>query len=145
MGNQNKENESLNIYGDLSKVRLERAEELVETAKNELERGDYKSANNRAFYAMEKALKAVLASQEISADSHIGILKTFNKVFIHEGNGYFTHDDYKMIQEAETVRQSSDYDDFYIVKKEDCVRQVENAEAIVKKIEKYLDEHSSKK
>ena len=137
MGNE-ADDKSLDIRGDLAKVRIERAEELVETAKNELERGDYKSANNRAFYAMERALKAVLATEGISADSHTGILRTFNKAFIHEGNGEFTHDDYSIVQEAETVRQASDYDDFYVVKKEDCVRQVQNAEHIVEKVKKYL-------
>ena len=118
---------------------MERAEELVLTAENELDREDYRSANNRAFYAMEKAANALLATKGVSATTHSGVLKTFNRYFIYEGDGSFDHDDYRMIQEAEMVRQASDYDDFYIVKKEDCVRQVENAKEIVKKVRQFLD------
>ncbi|MCM1102200.1 MAG: hypothetical protein NC079_06705 [Clostridium sp.] len=40
-------------YDSLAKVRLDRAKELLEEAVGLLERDSYKSANNRAFYAME--------------------------------------------------------------------------------------------
>ena len=36
------------------------------------------------------------------------------------------------------IRQASDYDDFYIVKREDCIRQIENAETFVKKVRNYM-------
>ncbi|MCD8120071.1 MAG: HEPN domain-containing protein [Lachnospiraceae bacterium] len=48
-------------YITLSKVRLDRAGELLTESKEILEKGYYKSANNRAFYAMEKAARALLA------------------------------------------------------------------------------------
>ena len=41
-------------YDALAKVRIERAKELLEEAKTLLEAGKYKSANNRAFYSIEK-------------------------------------------------------------------------------------------
>lgn len=44
-------------YDALAKVRLKRAKELLEEAIGLLDRESYKSANNRAFYAMEKVLK----------------------------------------------------------------------------------------
>lgn len=50
-------------YLALAKVRLERAQELAAEAAELLEKGSYKSANNRAFYAMEKAIKALLATE----------------------------------------------------------------------------------
>ena len=34
---------------DLSKYRLERAEEMLKTARRDLDAGDYASANNRAY------------------------------------------------------------------------------------------------
>ena len=129
---------SMDINHDLASVRMERAMELIETAKYEFERSDYKSANNRAFYAMEKAVKALLALKGISCKTHSGVLKSFNKEYIFAGEGSFTKDDYKMIQEAETVRQASDYDDFYIVIKSDCIRQLNNAEYFVNKVNEYL-------
>lgn len=49
---------------NLAKVRYERAEELINSATILLNEGDYKSANNRAFYSAEQAIKAVLATIE---------------------------------------------------------------------------------
>ena len=56
-------------YRVLASVRMERAIELVDEAKELLQNERYKSANNRAFYAMEKTMKALLAIKEIDADS----------------------------------------------------------------------------
>ena len=47
----------------LAKVRMERAKELLVEAKELLDRESYKSANNRAFYAIEMSLKALLAME----------------------------------------------------------------------------------
>lgn len=47
---------------DLALVRYERSKELLDEAKTLLENESYKSANNRAFYSAEKAVKAVLAT-----------------------------------------------------------------------------------
>lgn len=47
-------------YVDLAKVRLERAKELLRDAEDLLTKESYRSANNRAFYAMEKSIKALL-------------------------------------------------------------------------------------
>jgi uncharacterized protein (UPF0332 family) len=41
-------------YMALANVRIARARELLEDAKSLLSENSYKSANNRAFYAMEK-------------------------------------------------------------------------------------------
>ena len=40
-------------YMALAKVRMDRAEELLIEAKDLLEKSSYKSANNRAFYAID--------------------------------------------------------------------------------------------
>lgn len=52
--------------------------EATESAKKlweKLEKGSYKSANNRAFYAMEKGIKALLAMEQIEVTTHNGGLK----------------------------------------------------------------------
>ena len=43
-------------YDALAKARIERAKELLDEAEELLEAGKYKSANNRAFYAIEKSM-----------------------------------------------------------------------------------------
>lgn len=49
-------------YIALAKVRMERSGELLTEAKDLLDKEAYKSANNRAFYAIEKSVKALLAT-----------------------------------------------------------------------------------
>ena len=83
-------------YGVLAKVRIERAEELVEEAQELLKNERYKSANNRAFYAMEKTMKALLAMKEIDADSHNGCLRQFNVHYIKDQIGGFKAGDYTL-------------------------------------------------
>lgn len=122
----------------LAQVRMERALELLDEAHDLLVKGSYKSANNRAFYAIEKSIKALLAMEEIEVSTHSGGLKQFNFKFIYEGDGTFTKDDYQIAAKAERIRNASDYDDFYIASKEEAQQQVFNAEYIVKKIEKYI-------
>lgn len=125
-------------YMALAKVRMDRAEELLIEAKDLLEKSSYKSANNRAFYAIEKSVKALLATEKVEVATHNGGLKPFNYLFIFKGDGIFTSQDYQKIVSADQIRNASDYDDFYIASKAESKQQVENAEYIVNKINNYL-------
>lgn len=125
-------------YVELAKVRMERARELLLEAEELLEKESYKSANNRAFYAMEKAIKALLATEQIEATTHNGGLKQFNFAFIYRGDGTFTSEDYQKIARCEQIRNASDYDDFYIASKEETRQQVENTRYIVNKVDQYI-------
>ena len=125
-------------YFVLANVRLERAQELLLEAKDLLEKESYKSANNRAFYAIEKAIKALLATEQIEVATHNGALKQFNFVFILKGDGTFNAGDYQRIAKAEQIRNASDYDDFYVASKEEAKQQVDNAEYLTEKIIKYI-------
>lgn len=127
-------------YLELARVRMMRAEELLEESKELLQRESYKSANNRAFYAIEKGLKALLATEEIEVTTHSGALKQFNFIFIFKGDGIFTSEDYQKVAKAEQIRNISDYDDFYIASKEEARQQVEAADYMVAKIANYIHE-----
>ena len=127
-------------YGVLAKVRIGRAEELVEEAQELLKNERYKSANNRAFYAMEKTMKALLAMKEIDADSHNGCLRQFNVHYIKDQIGGFKAGDYKRIANAQRIRNNSDYDDFYIASKEESEKQILTADEFIIMAEKYCRE-----
>lgn len=122
----------------LAKLRFDRAKELLEESKELLEKGSFKSANNRAFYAIEKSIKALLATELIEVMTHNGALKQFNLTFIYKGDGTFTPEDYQKVACAEQIRNASDYDDFYLASKEETRQQVENAGYLVAKVEKYI-------
>lgn len=125
-------------YLALAKVRMDRARELLTESKDLLKKEAYKSANNRAFYAIEKSVKALLATKEVEVMTHNGGLKQFNFLFIFNGDGTFTQQDYQKIARAEQIRNASDYDDFYVASKEETRLQVENAEYLVRKIDEYI-------
>ena len=122
----------------LAKLRLDRARELLTESQELLEKGAYKSANNRAFYAIEKSVKALLATELVEVLTHNGALKQFNIIFIYKGNGTFTPEDYQKIARAEQIRNASDYDDFYLASKDETRQQVENAGYLVEKVENYI-------
>lgn len=126
-------------YRVLASVRMERAIELVDEAKELLQNERYKSANNRAFYAMEKTMKALLAIKEIDADSHNGCLRQFNVHYIKERVGGFEPGDYKRIANAQRIRNVSDYDDFYIADKKECQQQVEMTTEFLNKARIFME------
>lgn len=125
-------------YIDLAKVRLERSKELLEEAKYMLNNKSYKSANNRAFYAIEKSVRALLATKKVETVTHNGNLKQFNYLFIYKGDGTFTSEDYQIIAKAEQIRNASDYDDFYVASRSETAQQIESAEYLVNKISQYI-------
>lgn len=127
-------------YVALAKVRLDRSEELLAESKDLLSKGAYKSANNRAYYAMEKSIKALLAIKRTEVTTHNGGLKQFNFYYIYKGDGTFTAEDYQKISRAEQIRNASDYDDFYVANKAESRRQVEDAEYLLNKAKRYISE-----
>ena len=131
-------------YDALAQVRLDRAKELVVESEELLEKEAYKSANNRAFYAIEKSIKALLALKQTDVATHNGALKQFNFLYIYNGDGIFTNEDYQMITRADQIRNASDYDDFYVASKEETIQQVENARKLTEKVSKYVENLSGK-
>lgn len=82
-------------------------------------------------------MKIRLILRECGLNGQKRVLHLFNSEYVHKGD-FFTHDDYLMFKQSEYIRSASDYDDFYIAKKEDCAEQVENARRILRKIKKYI-------
>ena len=124
---------------NLSRIRYERAVELQDEAESLLNGKHYKSANNRAFYSVEKAVKAALAAKGKDSETHNGVIRTFNMEFIHNQNDFFCREDMKIIQSIERIRNASDYDDFYVTSKAECEEQVKKAKEILEKVKCFLE------
>ena len=124
---------------DLSLVRLDRAKELLIEAENLIASDCFKSANNRAYYATEKALKSLLALKGKDATTHNGVITLFNDYYVSDKNEFFDRSDLKIIRNMEKIRNASDYDDFYVASKAECKKQVGNAKAIIEKVEKFFN------
>lgn len=129
-----------NNYINLAIARIERAKELLGDAELLSEKESYASANNRAYYALEKACMALLSSEKILTKSHRGVITQFNQCFVSNDKTPFAAEDYKIVARAETIRSKSDYDDFYVANKDETLLLIKNTGAFIRKAEEYLKE-----
>lgn len=121
-----------------AKYRIERSKEDLDAAHLLFENGNYRIANNRAYYAIFHALRAVLVFDDFDSSKHSGVIAEFRRRYIKEG--IFPVKMSRMIGSAFTIRNASDYDDMFIVSRTDTEEQIANAEYIYEEIERYLRE-----
>ena len=121
---------------ELALYRLNAAKEDLETAELNFEKGHYRASNNRAYYAIFRAISACLALEFKAYKQHSQVIGNFNKDFVH--TGIFSKEISRKISKAQEVRHASDYDDFYIVSVDDAKEQIETAKEVVEMVEKYL-------
>ena len=129
--------DEVNIYS-FAKYRLERAKEDLSDAQYSYKDRRYLSANNRAYYAVFRAMLACLALEFKAYRQHAQVIGNFNKDFVHSGD--FPKEISRKISRVQEVRHASDYDDFYIVSVDDAKEQVETAKEVVEMVDKYLQE-----
>ena len=110
---------------DLSKARFDRARDCLHTAKVNREISDYRAAANRSYYAIFHSMRSVLALEEVDMSKHSGVMAEFRKRYLK--TEILDRKLSAIITQAFEVRNASDYDDFYIVAKEDVDLQIENA------------------
>lgn len=122
---------------DLTARRMEVAREDLNTAKDNLQGEHYRAANNRAYYSIYHSITAVFALESRAYKKHKDTLANFNKDYVK--TEIFSRELGKRIGKAEEVRHNSDYDEFYLVTKEESKKQVETAELLIAEIEKYLE------
>lgn len=121
----------------LSDLRFEHAAECLTTAKNVIGINDFKCAANRSYYAVFHAMRAVLVYDGIDMKKHSGIIAEFRRLYVK--TGIFDKEISQYITDLFDIRTNSDYDDFFIISKEDVIQQVENAEKFLNTIKEYLD------
>lgn len=122
---------------DLINYRLSTAREKLTSAKLLLEAGLYKDSVGRSYYAIFSAIRAMLAVKQVDFSKHAGVIAYFQKEFIK--TGIFAKKYSKYLQQAFQIRNSCDYDDFFIVSKQDAEEQYERAAEILGEIEEYFE------
>ena len=122
---------------NLIKYRLGNAREKLDSAKILLDNGNYKDSASRSYYAMFTGIRAILAKDGIDYSKHSGVIAYFQREYIK--TGIFDKKYSKYIQNAFQIRNSSDYDDFYIVSVTEAREQIEKAEELLEIIKVYLE------
>lgn len=121
---------------NLSKARIAHAEDCLREAKILLDSNEYKGATNRAYYAAFHSLRAVLILDEFDSKKHSGIIAKFRENYLK--TELFNKEISDFISSLFRVRTASDYDDFFIVSKDDAIGQIDKAEKILNQIKVYL-------
>ena len=124
-----------------SRYRLEKAKDALNTAEFILkELKDYTGANNRAYYAIFYAIRAVLALENKDFKRHKDVIAYFNKEYVN--TEIFPRKIGKKIAQAQRIREDSDYDDEYEPSYEKTQSQIDTAKELIKLVEDYLKENN---
>ncbi len=127
--------EDIGTKEDLVLYRIQTAKDNLKSARILLEAEEYKSANNRSYYAIFHAVNAVHALNGKSYKRHKDAIGFFNKDYVK--TEIFPRSIGRKIGEAEEIRHASDYDDFYIASREEAERQVAVADEFIQLVENY--------
>ena len=121
---------------DLAKYRLARAKEDLETAADNLENGKFRASVNRSYYAIFHSIRAITALDHFDSSKHSGVIAFFNQHYVK--TGVFDKEISKMIDSCYRLREKADYDDFYLVAKDEAVQQYNKAKQIYQAMESYV-------
>jgi len=118
------------------KHRIVQAHECLDCAEREMKADSYLNAVNRSYYCVFHAMRAVLAIDEFDSKKHSGVISYFRQNYIKTGK--FSAKFSKIIGDAFRIRNDSDYEDFYIISKQEVLEQIENAGQFLKAVEDYF-------
>ena len=127
---------------DLSRYRFQKAEEMLASAKRDMEADDFASANNRAYYAIFHAMRAVLALDGEDFKKHSAVIARFTLNYLKPE--ILPREYSKLISNASLIRNRSDYEDFYICSVADTNTLFSGAVTFCKDIGKYLEQRYCK-
>jgi uncharacterized protein len=112
------------------------AHEMIEVAKLNLGNDFYGSACNRAYYAVFYAASALLYSKGKSYGKHSAVIAAFRQYFIKTGE--FDKKWSDVYQYIMSSRHTGDYELSDDLEKEQVIDVVEQAQAFVAEVEKWL-------
>lgn len=113
------------------------AAEFMETARSNFDNGYFRSAADRAYYAMFHAATAALLGKGIrEVKSHAALIQLFGKEFV--ATKLVDAEMNKQLQRAFDVRQKSDYDIAASFDENNVEQMVERAQEFVQKTKEIL-------
>ena len=121
----------------LAEYRYEKASNCLNTSISAIEQDDYFTAANRSYYAVFHAIRSILALRQIDFSNHGEVIGYFRREFIK--TQIFPKEMSYTIDTLFDTRNKSDYDDFYIISKEDVEEQHSSAISFLSEVREYLD------
>lgn len=122
---------------DLTKYRLDSAEERLQESKALLDTKGFGGSLNRSYYAIFTAVRALLAEEEIDFKKHSAVISYFRQHYIK--TKIFDDKFSNYIGDAFETRNNSDYADFFIASRKDAETQYNNAVEFYEAVKNYLE------
>jgi len=117
--------------------RFELADQFLSSAKSLLERGDLRSAIDRAYYSMHHATQAALTFRGISkSKSHRFLISKFGEEFVKDGTLDKKYS--RGLQSIFDARQDSTYEIYNVFGAEGTEEIINQAEEFVTKIKEMV-------
>ena len=117
-------------------LKIDRARETIEEISFLIERGYFRTAANRLYYACYYMVSALLLRNKYEARTHNGIITLFSINFVK--TGIVTAQEGQLYRSLFELRQTGDYDEVKIIEKEDVVTRLQPAQNFIETIEKLI-------
>lgn len=123
---------------DLCNYRLERCLEEINIAELLLKEKHFKKSINSSYYAVFHGIRAVFSLNGIDFKKHDKCIAEFNRKYVNEGifDRYFA----RKVDKLFRLRNKCDYDDFFLISKDDAEKQYSIAKEICIALESYTKE-----
>jgi hypothetical protein len=121
----------------LAEYRYEKALGCLIASKSAIGQDDYYTAANRSYYAVFHAMRSILALRQIDFGNHGKVIGYFRREFIK--TQVFPKEMSYTIDTLFDTRNKSDYDDFFLISKDEVAEQLKSAEIFLAEIRAYLD------
>ena len=121
---------------DLSAYRFEKAVRNLEVAERLLGEMEYDFCLNRSYYAVFDAMLAVNALDGFDSGKHSGVIAHFNQNYVKTGKFDSSMSD--IIKHTSTLREKSDYEDYYKASPEEAEDALEQAKVFIQAVAAFL-------
>ncbi|MEW6606820.1 MAG: HEPN domain-containing protein [bacterium] len=118
----------------LSEIRMDKAYEFLQDAKANYNEGRYKTSINRSYYASLNAIRALLILQDITPQSHEGVITMLSLKFVKAG--LIPVDIVKKFKLLLSRRTDVDYGDFESIEDIDAEDSLRISQEIIEVIDK---------
>ncbi len=118
---------------------MQRAKDDLESSRLLFENKKLAQSINRSYYSIFHATRALLAMENFDSRKHTGIIAFFNKHFVRTGK--IEKEYSKILMDVQDFRLDSDYDDFFVISKEEAKQQLDAAARFLERIERYIPEN----
>ena len=125
------------IERDLITYRIERAKETIIEAESMANISHWNACTNRLYYSCFYAVLALLATNKMSASKHTGVRSLFNLHFVK--TELIPSKLGKLYNNLFIFRQQSDYEDFFVMEKEQVVPWIKQSKELISVIEKLVE------